>query len=104
MPRQYNLWSFYLCLFCIIISSYALYSTIRQTWIIAPPNYVLLLFTIIALILGIIGFKDKTNWLAKLRSWLTVLLSLLLIIILFFSVLFTSFFSMGKVLIKTTLS
>ncbi|WP_430787563.1 DUF5412 family protein [Virgibacillus flavescens] len=102
MARKYNRVEFYLCLFCVIASLYAFYSTISQVWVITPPNYILLLVTILAFILSIAGFKDKTNRIAKLRSWLTVVVSSLLIFLLFVSVLFTSLFSGAKNLIKTT--
>ncbi|WP_256464175.1 DUF5412 family protein [Halobacillus amylolyticus] len=83
MEIKYNLWSFYLLLLCLGISLYSLYSNINNTWLIAPPIYIIFLFSIIAFILGIKGFKDKTNWLEKLGNSLTVILSLLLSIVLF---------------------
>lgn len=79
-----------------------MYSTIYHTWVIAPPTYMVLFLTIIAFILGAIGLKDKTNWLARVRSWLTVSGSLLLSVLLFFAIFFTTIFSMEKELIKTT--
>lgn len=50
---------------------------------------IILLLSVIALVSGIKGFKDKRNKWAKSRSWLTVLMSLLLTIILLFAVLLT---------------
>lgn len=97
MEIKYNLWSFHLLLFCLGISCYSLYSNINNTWLIAPPNYILLVVSVIAFILGIIGFKDKRNWRAKLRSWLTLVFSILLSIALLLVLLFSSFFSsMGE--------
>lgn len=93
MERRYNLWSLYLILICIGIAAYSLYSNINNTWLIAPPNYILLLISLIALTLGIVGFKDKRNWRSKTRSWLTVILSLLTSIGLFLALSFTIFFS-----------
>lgn len=46
-----------------------------------------------ALILGIVGFKDKRSWWSKTRSWLTVILSSLASIGLFLAVSFTLIFS-----------
>ncbi|MBS4192752.1 hypothetical protein KHA94_21715 [Bacillus sp. FJAT-49705] len=89
MEIKNNLWSFYLIWICIGVSVYSLFSNINNTWLIAPPNYILLLVSVIAFILGIKGFKDKRNWWTKLRSWLTVILSLLLSIILLLAVLLT---------------
>lgn len=62
-------------LVCLGLSIYSLYSIFTNTWLIAPPNYILLLISLLAFVLGIFGFKDKRNWRTKLRSWLTVILS-----------------------------
>ena len=86
---KHNLWSFYFTLLCIGLTIYSFFSNIINTWLVIPPNYVLLLLSIIALVSGIIGFKDKRNKWTKSRSWLTVIMSILLIIILLFAVLFT---------------
>ncbi|WP_163527203.1 DUF5412 family protein [Halobacillus ihumii] len=83
MERKYNVGSFSLSLFCLGISLYSFYSHINNIWLIAPPNYIVLLLSIVAFTLGIKGFKDKTNWFSKLRSWVSVTLSLLLSISLF---------------------
>ncbi|SFF57890.1 hypothetical protein SAMN05216353_102127 [Halobacillus alkaliphilus] len=96
MGKQYNLWSFYLILVCLGLAAYSLYSNINNTWLIAPPNYILLLISIIALILGVLGFKDKRNWWVETRSWITVIISLLSSIGLFWIVAFTLFFSSMK--------
>lgn len=93
MDTKYNLWSFYLTLFCIGVSFYSFYSYLESRWLFAPPNYILLGISVIAFILGIIGFRDKRNWWAKSRSWITVILSLLLSIILSLTILFTFLFS-----------
>ncbi|WP_138417313.1 DUF5412 family protein [Aquibacillus sediminis] len=93
MGKKYNLWSFYLILVCLGLAAYSLYSNINNTWLIAPPNYILLIISLIAFTLGIIGFKDKRNWWAKTRSWLTVILSSLTSIGLFLVLSFTLFFS-----------
>ena len=87
MEKRYNLVSFYLILFCSGLALYSLYSTLSHIWMIVPPNYILIVFSLLALILGIKGFKDKRNWRTKVRSWLTLILSLLLSIVLFLGIL-----------------
>ncbi|MGP4070802.1 DUF5412 family protein [Halobacillus sp. B29] len=96
MGKQYNLWAFYLILVCLGLATYSLYSNMNNTWLIAPPNYILLLISMIALTLGVLGFKDKRNWRVKTRSWITVIISSLTSIGLFLVVSFTLFLtSMG---------
>ncbi|WP_391560076.1 DUF5412 family protein [Robertmurraya sp.] len=94
MGKRYNLWSFYLILVCLGLVAYSLYSNISNTWLIAPPNYILLLISVISFIFGIKGFKDNRNWQAKTRSWLTVILSFLLSIALFLVILLSLFASL----------
>lgn len=101
MKTKYNLWSFYLILLCIGITSYSLYSNIQNTWLLAPPNYIILISSITAFIFGIIGY-NKTNGLTMTRSWLTLILSLLLSIVLLVVILFTSIFSGYREPIQTT--
>ena len=94
MKKRYNIWAFYIIFFCFGLSMYSLYSNIKGTWwLIAPPNYVLFIISSLAFALGIIGFKDKRNWRVKTRSWVTVILSALLSIALFLSILLTLFAS-----------
>lgn len=59
MEKSYNILSFYLIILCISLSAYSLYSNMTNAWLIAPPVYILLVISLIALILGILGFKDK---------------------------------------------
>ncbi|WP_235989013.1 DUF5412 family protein [Aquibacillus kalidii] len=75
MEKRYNLWSFFLCLFLLVLSLYSLYASINQIWSIAPPISVLWLMTVSTFILGIMGSKYKASMGAKVRSWLTVLIS-----------------------------
>ena len=96
MGKRYNLWSFYLILICLGLAAYSLYSNINNTWLVAPPNYILLLMSLLAFILGIFGFEDKRNWRTKARSWFTVILSSLTSIGLFLVVSFTLIFSFGS--------
>ena len=78
MAQRYNSWAFYLMLICLGLASYSVYSNLNHGWQIAPPNYVLLLISLLAFIMGMIGFKDKRNWKTKTRSWLTLILSFFL--------------------------
>ncbi|QHS24300.1 DUF5412 domain-containing protein [Virgibacillus sp. MSP4-1] len=93
MKKGYNLGSFYLILVCLGLAVYSFYSNLSHTWLVAPPNYILLIFSLLAMILGIIGFKDKRNWRTKTRSWLTVIISTLLSIIFFLAILLSLFAS-----------
>ncbi|MFC7322518.1 DUF5412 family protein [Halobacillus campisalis] len=93
MAIKYNVGGLCLIIFCIGVAIYSLYSNFNNAWLIAPPNYILLAVSITAFVLGVKGFKDKRNWLARLRSWLTVVLSLLLAAALSLALLFASFFS-----------
>lgn len=87
------MWSFYLILVCLGFAAYSLYSNINNAWLIAPPNYFLLLISVIPIIFGIKGFKDNRNWQAKTRSWFTVISSILLSIALFLVILLSLFAS-----------
>ncbi|WP_145407501.1 MULTISPECIES: DUF5412 family protein [Paenibacillus] len=84
------------------ISLYSLYSSIHHMWRIAPPGYVLVILAILAFILSIISFMDTSSLFAKIRSWISTILSFLLVSILLFVVTFTSIFSGAKVLLTTT--
>ena len=59
----------------------ALYASYNRTWQLAPDALTLWLLTIVAFILGIMGFKDKSSKRARWRSWFTVLISFSLSII-----------------------
>ncbi|WP_241964512.1 DUF5412 family protein [Paraliobacillus zengyii] len=85
--------AFYLILLCIGLSLYSLYSNISNAWRIAPSNYVLLLVSIIAFIFGVIGFKDNRHWKSKTRSWLTLILSILFSLAIFYVILLSSLLS-----------
>ncbi|MDQ0300209.1 hypothetical protein J2S78_002656 [Salibacterium salarium] len=65
----------------------------NNTWLIAPPHYILFLISILAFILGVKGCKDKRNRLVKLRSWLTVIVSSLLSLVILSVLLLSSFAS-----------
>ena len=93
MEKSYNVWSLYLILVCLVLGAYSLYSNINNTWLIAPPNYILFIFSVLAFIFAIIGFKDKRNRRSKTRSWLTVILSASLSIAFLLATLFVLFVS-----------
>ena len=94
MERRYNFWSFYLILVCLGLAAYSLYSHFTHAWLIAPPNYMLLIMSLLAFYLGVFGFKDKRNWRTKTRSWITIILSSLLSIGLFLGVSLTLLLSL----------
>ncbi len=93
MRKQYNLWSFCLILVCLGLANYSLYSNINNTWLLAPPNYVLLIISLTALILSAISLKDRKYLWEKTRSWLMIILSSLTLIGLFLVLSFTLLFS-----------
>lgn len=79
-----------------MLAVYSLYSNTNNTWLISPPNSILLLLSLLAFVLGILGIKDKRNWRTKTRGWLTIILSYLASFVLFLVVLFElTFSSMG---------
>ncbi|MDC3413250.1 DUF5412 domain-containing protein [Aquibacillus sp. 3ASR75-11] len=75
MERKYNLWSFFLCLLSLLVSLHSIYAFNNQTWSVSPPVSILWLLTVIAFVMGIVGFKDKRSRGARWRSWLTVLVT-----------------------------
>jgi hypothetical protein len=87
-----------------MISIYSVYAAIHNTWIISPPNYILFIVSLLAFILGIAGFRDKSSRFAKLRSWFSTLLSILLIFIFFVAMLFSAMFSGSKELLTSVQS
>ncbi|OCA92610.1 DUF5412 family protein [Pseudobacillus wudalianchiensis] len=86
MVNLFNKWAFYLSLLWLILSIHLVYSSLYVTWSYAPPSYVLWFLSVLTLILGLIGFKDKTNSASKLRSWFTVIISSILALVLFLGV------------------
>ena len=98
MARRYNLWSFYLCLFVMC----SLMNLIFSEWKVSPPSYCLWGVSILSFVLGIMGFKDKTNRLSRFRSWFTIILSPVLSIVFFLGVIRYLFIS--EELIKISIS
>lgn len=74
----------------------------NNKWLVIPPNDVILILSILGLTLAILGFKDKSNKSTKVRSWVSTVLSVVLIFILLGALSFTSIFSGSKQLITTT--
>ncbi|WP_110821892.1 DUF5412 family protein [Paenibacillus illinoisensis] len=62
----------------------------------------MLVFSIFVLVLAILGIQDRSNNFAKLRSWISVILSSVLIFLLLALTSFTAMFSGSKVLLTTT--
>ncbi|WP_458127230.1 DUF5412 family protein [Paenibacillus sp. Z3-2] len=92
----------FLVLFLYFVSMYSLYSNMNHKWLVSPPNYVILILSILGLALALLGFKDKSNKSTKVRSWISMVLSVVLIFILIGAVSFTSMFSGSKELLTTT--
>ncbi|NUU77725.1 DUF5412 family protein [Paenibacillus xylanilyticus] len=84
------------------ISFYSLYSHMNNQWLIVPPTYVMLVCSILVLALAILGFKDQSDKFAKLRSWISTILSSVLIFLLIVVVSFTTMFSGSKELLTIT--
>ncbi|PEE06638.1 hypothetical protein [Bacillus pseudomycoides] len=83
MKHNINLWSFICSLICIGL--FRLYFEVSpemfksfMNLIHVHPLFFLLVFTIGTFFAGIIGFSKMNNWIAMLRSIVTVLLTFLL--------------------------
>ena len=75
MASTYNKAGFYLNIATISLALYALYTNIHNMWIVAPPNYILLILSSAAFVMAVKGLKDKRNWLIITRSWFTLITS-----------------------------
>ncbi|WP_150272897.1 DUF5412 family protein [Paenibacillus tepidiphilus] len=94
--RKYN-WSAFLSVLVLYAAiGYSLYARWNDQWRIAPPVYVLLILAVIVLIAAIRGFRDKSSWFAKFRSWFSTVLSTVLVGILSLVLLLTAVFSGAK--------
>ncbi|WP_246001106.1 DUF5412 family protein [Oceanobacillus piezotolerans] len=91
MEIKYNLWSFSLCLLFLSTSLHSIYAFHNQTWSVSPPVSILWLLTVIAFVMGIVGFKDKRSRVAIWRSWLTVLVTFSLSAILLLAIVVNTF-------------
>lgn len=99
--KTYNWSAFSLAMILFILTLYSLYSFIYNEWMISPPHYIILIFSFLALILGILGIFDKSSWFAKLRSWISIILSAVLMFTMLIAVSFTTMFSGAKGLLST---
>lgn len=102
MVKKMNRIALLLVLILYFISSYSLYANMNNQWLIAPPAYMMLVFSIFVLVLAILGIQDRSNNFAKTRSWISVILSSVLIFLLLALTSFTAMFSGSKVLLTTT--
>ncbi|MBB6635080.1 DUF5412 family protein [Cohnella thailandensis] len=73
--NKVNAWAFVLMIVCAAASVNSLFATLGNYWQLAPPAAVLFLASAVALILGMIGIGG-TGKFAKTRSWLTIAVSL----------------------------
>ena len=104
MKKVYNWCAFVVLLLLCGLTVYSIYASKNDGWKIAPPIYVFLIVAIVSFSLGILGFRDKSSLLAKIRSWISTSLSLILVFIFLVALLFTSIFSGSKQFLTTTQS
>jgi len=92
MKSNINLWSFILSLVCIpvffIATSSANFISGFTKTIGTHPLNIVLGFTLIVFVLGVIGLKDEREWKATARSIFTIIFTIgfsgVLIVIIFF--------------------
>ena len=104
MAKNCNLISFIIILFCFM---FLLFKVLPTNWMIAPPFHLSVIFflTLIAFVLAMIGLMNKTTIIAKVRSWITIIISFSLSVILFVLLTFSLIFpSLQEELIQTTTS
>ncbi len=82
MGINLNLWSFFMSLCCIILFFIASFSAtfinLFVTYLHFHPLNVVLLLTILCFFLTLIGMKDVNNTMSMLRSFISIVLTLLL--------------------------
>lgn len=83
LAEKYNMWSFVLCILCLLFSVHALYAALNQSWSVAPPLFALWISSVAAFVSGIMGVQVKGVKFAKTRSWVTITISFSLSAILF---------------------
>ncbi|MCA1054093.1 DUF5412 domain-containing protein [Rossellomorea aquimaris] len=98
MKRRSNIWSFYLILLTLLLFM----NLIMSKWKVSPPAHILWGFALASFLLGIIGFADTSSRMSRVRSWMTVILSLPLSFVLFLGVI--RFLFISEELVKTTVS
>jgi hypothetical protein len=82
--KKLNLWSFLLAVVCLLVFLYSFYSSLFlfNVWSAAPPPFIILCLTVLAFIMGLIGFKGIAGKLSVFRSLFTMIISIGLSIIL----------------------
>ncbi|MCP3029902.1 DUF5412 domain-containing protein [Halobacillus sp. A1] len=100
MRKRFHLWAFYLTIACLVFLFEDLYSGFYNDWSIRPPMYILWFISFTAFILGIKGFANHLNWLTRVRSWITVIISGCLSVLLILPALIP--FSMAEQLIESS--
>jgi len=97
MGINLNLWSFFMslcCIFLFFIASFsATFINLFVSYLHFHPLSVVLLLTILCFYLTLIGMKDVNNITALIRSFISIVLTLLLASILSFVLFFGSLFS-----------
>lgn len=83
MKLNLNQWTFFLSLFGIVLTLIFSFTPVVSS--IHPLRYVLF-FMVGVLFFGAIGLKNVTGWQSALRSAVTIILSLVVSVILFFVV------------------
>jgi hypothetical protein len=103
MYQKFNSISFYFSFLCLFLYSYFFYACIKYGLIITTFSSMLFsLIIIVLLILGLLGFKYKDTLLPRVKSWLTIIFTLFLILILM--LIHLAAFIGGKEHIKTVYS
>ncbi len=92
--KKFNIWSFVLSIICVVLFYLVSFSGFRINSIFgAHPLHILLYLTLITFVFGLIGFSGVRDWKSIVRSLSTVILtlglSLVLIVIIFFGSLLT---------------
>jgi hypothetical protein len=88
MARMFNLWSFVLCLLCLVLTgcfaSSAQLTELAISLTGVHPLSIVLCLSVAAFLLGMVGFGYVNNWLTAVSSWVTVTLAVVLSIFLMF--------------------
>lgn len=100
MIQKFNSLSFYFSFLCLFLYTYFFYASIKYNLIITTFASILFSFIILILfIFGLLGFKYKETLWPRVKSWLTIFFTLLLLMI-FILILLVSFIG-GKEHIET---
>ncbi|GAA0337959.1 hypothetical protein GCM10008967_30300 [Bacillus carboniphilus] len=91
--------SFYITIFWMLVTVHMVISDMNQTWSLAPRAPMVWLFVLTTMIVGLFGFNDRSSLVAKVRSWVSTVLSNLLLLVLSLGVL--RYNAMHTELIKT---